>query len=345
MNRSCYLVAIAAATAPLAATAHHSFVGFYDQEQIIEIEGEVASVSWRNPHGTITLDVTDDTGEVVPWRIETGSVSVLRVRGFDRDFMKVGDRVRIAGEPSLRNPNGLYARNLLLANGQEVLLSIGIKPQWTDAQSGELLAAQLNEEIAAEARQKANGIFRVWAAVFEDPDSFPMFKGNYPLTEAAIASKAQWDSSSVVQLGCELKGMPALMITPYPVDFIDDGDEIHLGFEEEDAVRVIHMDPNAAKPQGYSSAFGYSRGRWEGGSLVVETDSVDFDYFDSEGTPMSPNASFVEWFTVSEDEERLDYRISITDPATFTETFELARYLVWRPDLVVNPYDCVALEE
>jgi hypothetical protein len=181
------LVCLLAFVAP--ADAHHSFVGFYDQERIVEIEGRVASVSWRNPHGSMTIDVTSKAGETAQWRIETGSVSVLRVRGFDRDVVTVGDRVRVAGEPSLKRANGLYARNVLLPSGEEVLLSIGIDPRWSGTETAELLEAQFDEDVAAAARASADGLFRVWSTVFEDPNSFPMFKGNYPVKEAAKAVK------------------------------------------------------------------------------------------------------------------------------------------------------------
>jgi hypothetical protein len=47
---------------------------------------------------------------------------------------------------------------------------------------------------------------------------------------------------------------------------------------------------------------------------------------------------------MSDDGTRLNYRIEIDDPETFTEPFELGRYFVWRPELRVNPYDCVVVE-
>lgn len=322
------------------ASAHHSFVGFYDQTRTVEIEGIVTSVSWRNPHGTITLNVDEDSGETVEWTVETGSISVLRVRGIDPDFLAVGDRVRVAGEPALRRPAGIYARNMLLENGAEALLSIGVTPHFTDAESGRLLTSADNPPASDMARREANGIFRVWSTVFEDPNSFPLFKGNYPLTESARVAKSEWDASNIVQLGCEPKGMPSLMITPYPIEFTALGDDILLKFEEDNAERVIHMAAAAAHP-GETSLLGYSTGRWEGKTLVVETAGVSALYLDYDGTPQSPDARFVERFTPSDDETRLDYRITITDPATFTDTFDLARYFVWRPELRVNNYDCV----
>jgi hypothetical protein len=42
------------------------------------------------------------------------------------------------------------------------------------------------------------------------------------------------------------------------------------------------------------------------------------------------------------DGSRLDYRITVTDPEIFTESFDLTRYFVWRPELQVHAYDCKA---
>lgn len=324
----------------LPANAHHSFAGFYDQSRIVEVEGVVTSVHWRNPHGSITMEVTDASGDTVEWKAETGSVSVLRVRGFDREFVRPGDRVRIAGEAALRRENALYARNMLLEGGEEVLLSIGIEPRWTDPNTGELLEARFDDSVAARARASADGIFRVWSTVFEDPDSFPMFKGGYPLNEAAGAAKAAWDPSSVVQLGCEPKGMPSLMITPFPIELVERGGDIAIRFEEDDAERIIHMAPGARRSEGFTALLGYSTGRWQGDALVVETDGVSARYLDGEGTPLGPEARFVERFAISEDESRLDYSITIMDPNTFTEPFDLHRYFVWRPELTVGSYNC-----
>ena len=322
------------------AGAHHSFVGFYDLSRIEEIEGRVLSVSWRNPHGSMVIEVTADDGSTTDWQIETGSISVLRVRGIDREVVKVGDLVRIAGEPSLRRKHGLYARNLLLPSGEEFLLSIGVEPHWSVDSDATLAEPQFDDDIAATAREAADGLFRVWSTVFEDPNSFPMFKGGYPLTQAASAIKAQWDPDSVIERGCAFKGMPSLMVSPYPMEIVDRGDRIEMRFEEEDAIRTIHMRAEALTPQDFESIYGFSRGHWDGDALVIETDSISAELFDYDGTPQSAQARYVERLELSADESRLNYRITVMDPITFTETFELSRYFVWRPELVVNPYDC-----
>ena len=332
---------LAAILAAAPASAHHSFAGFYDRNRIVEIEGIVRTVSWRNPHGAMTIDVRDEAGNTVPWHIETGSISVLRVRGFDREFVRPGDRVRISGEASLRGSTGLYARNLLLPNGEEVLLSIGTMPRWTNSASGELLEARFDSSAAAAARREAKGIFRVWSTVFEDPDSFPLFKGGYPLTAAAVAKKTQWDASNAVLLGCDPKGMPSLMITPYPIQFVEQDGNVLIRFEEDDGERVIHMASDAQRPFEYPSLLGYSTGRWAGKTLVVETNGISAAYFDGDGTPQSTNIRLIERFTMNDAQDRLDYAVTIEDPDTFTASFELRRYWVWRPELTINDYDCV----
>ncbi len=324
---------------PAVAGAHHSFAGFYYPDRTIEIEGVVTEVSWFNPHGRMRVEVTDESGASDIWDVETGSVSVLRTRGVDPDLVQVGDRIRLAGDAAIRNDTGIYGRQLLLADGREILLSIGVAPRWTDAGTGELIAPAFDEQTAAAARESAVGVFRVWGTVLDDPAAFPMYKGGYPLTEAGRATLAQWDAASAALNDCTLKAMPYIMITPYPIEFIRDGDDIVIRMEEDDAVRRIHM--GAASPPGEPSFLGFSTGSWDGDALVVETTHMQAEIFSPDGVRQSEDIRVVERFMPSADGERMDYRITIDDPVTFAEPFDLTRYFVWRPDLTVSAYDCV----
>src|SRR5215813_4651178 len=101
------------------AHGHHSQAGIFDSKKTIEVSGLVRSVSWRNPHGQILLSVKDDKGVETVWDAETASISILRNRGVDGSSIHVGDRITIAGSPSLRNRPEILARNVLLPNGYE----------------------------------------------------------------------------------------------------------------------------------------------------------------------------------------------------------------------------------
>ena len=57
--------------------------------------------------------------------------------------------------------------------------------------------------------------------------------------------------------------------------------------------------------------------------------------------PQSPDAHIVEHFTVNEDGSRLDYSMTYSDPATFTETLTLTKAWEWRPGEQVRPFDCL----
>ena len=103
------------------------------------------------------------------------------------------------------------------------------------------------------------------------------------------------------------KGQPLIMITPLSVEFVLQGDDILFNIEEYDVRRVIHMAPDAVA--GEHSQFGFSRGRWEGATLVVETDHIQPQTFDSDGVPQSDQMLTVERFTPTADYARLDYRI------------------------------------
>ena len=48
----------------------------------------------------------------------------------------------------------------------------------------------------------------------------------------------------------------------------------------------------------------------------------------------------VERFTLSEDNERLDYSATITDPAIFAEPAHFNGHWTWVPGEVVKPFDC-----
>ncbi len=120
--------------------------------------------------------------------------------------------------------------------------------------------------------------------------------------------------------------MKSSIVTLVPIEFARCGVDIVINPEEDDAERFVHVNADANAPPSELSLLGYSTGRWEGSTLVVETTHIDAPDFDDRGTPQSPNINLVERFTLSADENRLDYRRLISDPETFTHPFELTRY-------------------
>ena len=317
------------------AAAHHSTVAIYDSSQVVEATGVVEEISWRNPHGRLVIRSAD----AAVWEAEIPAIVVLRILGISDGLIAVGDRITMAGSPARRTANAMSARNILLASGYELAFGDNM-PYFPAGKNGNLIGRTYDDSNVAEATAKADGIFRVWATNMTDPAAFPMFKGGYPVNAAAEAVVAKWDPFDNDLIHCGTKGQPLIMITPAPVEFVREDDTILLRIEEYDSLRVIHMNPAAVAPE-EQTQMGFSRGRFDGETLVVETDHLKPQYFDPDGVPQSEQMRTVERFTPNAAFDRLDYRITVTDPVYFTEPFELTRYFVWKPEMSVRPYDCL----
>jgi hypothetical protein len=321
------------------AVGHHSTVAIYDSSQVVEATGIVEEISWRNPHGKLVIRAENEAGGSDLWEAEIPAIVVLRILGISDDLIAVGDQVTMAGSPARRTPHAMAARNILLSSGYELAFGNNT-PYFPAGKNGNLIGREYDDSNAEEAKAKADGIFRVWATNMTDRAAFPMFRGGYPLNDAAKAVVAEWNPFDNDLLHCGTKGQPLIMITPTPVEFVREGDTILMRIEEYDSLRVIHMNPDAVAPAEHTK-FGFSRGRFEGETLVVETDHIQAQYFDPDGVPQSEQMHTVERFIPNAAYDRLDYRVTVTDPVYFTEPFDLTRYFVWKPEMTVHPYDCL----
>ena len=330
-------VALVLISASLTAIGHHSVVE-YDFDVVEELEGRVSVVSWRNPHVRLMLNVVSSDGTEAVWDLEAQDVNSLGRRGLSPDMIHVGDVVRVAGNPSTRQQNAMYVTNVLLPNGTEINTRGRPEPRWSDDVIG---FDPPDVEAIRAAAGEAEGIFRVWWG--EEEQEF-MFPAELPLTASARAALEAWDPADHLTHQCVAGGMPAVMErvpAPHPIDFIDQDGDIVLRVEVFDIVRTIHMDP-AANPEAQpATPLGYSVGNWEGDTLVVRTTRVSWPYFNESGSiPQSEAVAIDERFTVGAD-DRLVYEIVVTDPATFTAPVSARFVLGWRPDVVVEPYECI----
>jgi hypothetical protein len=80
------------------AHAHHSHPYFYDQCRTITIEGQVTSVTWKDPHTVIVIRLDDGTAYTVDWNPLT-RLTNTGIVGPARAALVPGSRVTIAGNP------------------------------------------------------------------------------------------------------------------------------------------------------------------------------------------------------------------------------------------------------
>ncbi len=72
--------------------AHHGNAA-YDTDKKLSLKGTVAEWLWSNPHCLVQLDVTDESGQVAHWVLETENPSSMIRNGWTKDSLKVGDQV------------------------------------------------------------------------------------------------------------------------------------------------------------------------------------------------------------------------------------------------------------
>jgi hypothetical protein len=70
------------------------------------------------------------------------------------------------------------------------------------------------------------------------------------------------------ELRCFLPGVPRATYMPFPFQIIQSTNQILISYEFADASRLINMGPRREPPTGFW--MGWSDGRWEGDTLVVE---------------------------------------------------------------------------
>ena len=324
---------------PLSVYGHHSASEF-DRSVVTEFDGEVLSVSWRNPHILLEVATTDEGGREIIWNVEGAAVSAQRRHGVTSGLIQVGDQVRIAGAASTRRPGYMIVDHLLLPNGVELLVGANREARWSDTAVGGN-PWSVDPEKAAVAQ--GQGIFRVWSRDVRPWYFRPV--DQYQLTESALAAAAEWNEfEDNPLLDCTAPGMPALMGNPYPMEFVERDGVLKLRFEEFDAVREIHLAAGPTEADVPASPLGYSVGRWDGDTLLVTTSKINWPYFDRVGVSQSAAVEVHESFRVVENGNRLEYDMTVTDSPTLVEPFLWHGRWAWRPGEEVNRYDCT-LEE
>ena len=300
---------------PPVASTHHSRAEYVEE---IEIEGKLIEVLWRNPHPGFTIEVEED-GQIKTWTLEGwSSLNGFERAGITRDRFELGDTLKIFGRISERRGARILATHVLLADGAEAVLRREAEPYW--AESGHLGGRERweaeTQAAIVNAVEEDRGIFRVWSY----PSPNYRTQVSWSLTESAQAARAEWDLIDNYANRCEQMGMPATMTTTNPFEFTDEGETIRIRGYEFDVVRTVHLtdslDPATQPP----SIQGFSVGHWEDeNTLVIRTSRINFPYLGTSGIPLSEDAEVVERYTLSEDQTRLDFHFTITDPEFFTE--------------------------
>ncbi|HEV8415613.1 MAG TPA: hypothetical protein VGQ49_18635 [Bryobacteraceae bacterium] len=147
------------------------------------------------------------------------------------------------------------------------------------------------------------------------------------------------------EIKCFQPGIPRAMYMPHPFQVIQSATKIQMVFEFADAQRTIHLN----KMEDYPNVLymGYSVGRWEGDTLVVDvSDFTDATWFDRAGNFHSDALHVTERYTPM-GRDAIRYEATMEDPKVFTRPWKISMPLYRRlePNAQLTDFRCVEMVE
>jgi hypothetical protein len=108
--------------------AHHSLAGVYDMKKDMELTGEVESVKFVNPHGSLTIIVKNADGSTTPWILTLGSATGLAQRGIGKtgpNALHAGDKITVKFLPAKDGSPLGALRTVIMPDGRVIQISSG----------------------------------------------------------------------------------------------------------------------------------------------------------------------------------------------------------------------------
>lgn len=166
------------------------------------------------------------------------------------------------------------------------------------------------------------------------------------LTPAARKAAAEFDLANDPAIDCspDGDGIKHQITAPIPFQIEHFDDHYVFRYEYWNAVRIVYLDGREPPADFEPSRLGFSVGRFDGDTLVVETTHLKPSLLGGRDLPieLSPDARVVERYTLTDDGERLDLVLSIIDPHNFREPYVDQQSTLRSPGWELEEYVCEA---
>lgn len=108
--------------------AHHSLAGVYDMKGDKEVAGQIDSVKFVNPHGSLTVAVKNADGTETKWVMTMGSATALAQRGIGKtgaNALHAGDNVKIRFLPAKNGSPLGFLKSVTMPDGKVIQIFQG----------------------------------------------------------------------------------------------------------------------------------------------------------------------------------------------------------------------------
>jgi hypothetical protein len=320
--------------------AHHELRAEFDEKKPVTLRGIVTRFDWNNPHALLYLDVREAAGDPVNWAVEWASPLELRSAGWTRDVVKVGDSVTIEGWLARDGSKLASGRTIVLASGKRLAEApetepapresskLKPTPRWPDGHPRLGVAPgeqgywahpskpSLVDITAGNIRMDSNGLLVNLADADKVAPFQPWAKGLYEYRQRMLLKDDP-------MLSCLAPGGPRMFQIAHGVQFIEQPERKRVFVMSGGGNRnwrLIYLDGRAL-PQSEDvtpTYFGYASGRWDGDTLIVDSDAfVERFWFSNGGLPHTESLRLTEKFS-RPDFNTLKYEVTINDPGTYT---------------------------
>jgi len=161
-----------------------------------------------------------------------------------------------------------------------------------------------------------------------------------PWAETLFKTRVADDAKDDPTSNCIVGGVPRSDFVPYPLKIIETPGLVTILYEAVHSFRQIFTDGRALPRDPNPAWFGYSIGRWDGDTFVVESAGFnDNVWLDNAGRPATEQLRVVERFRRT-DFGHMDIEVTIDDPKTYTRPWNVTERLTFMPDTDIIEYMC-----
>ena len=222
-------------------------------------------------------------------------------------------------------------------------------PQWRQPMSGVPRLPNGKVDLNAPAPRRSDGkpditgLWKVAGGYVVDiardlkPGEVPF----QPWAQALYNERLKNNSKDDPTASCIIGGVPRSDVVPYPFKIIETSRMTVILYEAVHSYRQIFTDGRPL-PQNDPTPtwFGYSIGKWDGDTFVVETSNIkDGGWLDNNGKPATNALRVTELFH-RKDFGHLDLQITIDDPKAYTKPWSIQVPFTFQADDELMEYIC-----
>jgi hypothetical protein len=352
VQRSAFAVALAIVAASTFVFAHHEPLAKFDDKKPVTIRGVVSLVDWRNPHAHIFVNVAG-TDRVNNWAVELESPIDLEANGWARTNLQPGDKVTVTGLGARDGSRQVWAKTVVNAAGHELFavrytpppmpLKEHPAPTWPDGQP-RLGSSPGGEQgywafpsVTALVENGVNAPMDEWGLLKNVGDA-PKVAPMQPWALKLYTERQQrFLRDDPMYLNCKPPGGPRQFQLHPGVQFVEDRARqrifVLIGSGNNN-YRIIYTDGRSHQGQVGGDDenplfYGRAVGKWENGTLVVDTRGFNEDFwFTNGGLPHTDQLKLIERIS-RPNFDTLKYDLTVEDPGAYTRPWSANWTLRW----------------